>query len=152
MINLLSDFLLLFYFILGCYIALMGHLHNTIGLGFARGVFSLEYWLRDCDCRTLQLAKYPPQKLYNAAFSNNKMVAWKPYLHFISTYSIVSAPHWLQAPQPLKNVQFSLRWRMLAGSWLQNSRNSFISCCRLQWTHRVTSLLQFVGCQGLRLY
>ena len=37
MINLLSDFLLLFYFILGCYIALMGHLHNTIGLGFARG-------------------------------------------------------------------------------------------------------------------
>ena len=28
------------------YLALMGNLHNTIGLGFARGVFSLEYWLR----------------------------------------------------------------------------------------------------------
>ena len=37
-INLVFDFLLLFYFILGCYIALMGHLHNTIGLGFATTV------------------------------------------------------------------------------------------------------------------
>ena len=82
----------------------MGHLHNTIGLGFARGVFSLEYWLRDCDCTTLQLAKYPPQKLYNAAFSNNKMVAWKPYLHSISTYSIVSAPQRLQGPRMYSSV------------------------------------------------
>ena len=52
----------------------MGHLHNTIGLGFARGVFSLEYWLRDCDCTTLQLAKYPDKSSVVNTMSENKIV------------------------------------------------------------------------------
>ena len=137
MINLLSDFLLLFYFILGCYIALMGHLHNTIGLGFARGVFSLEYWLRDCDCTTLQLAKYPPQKLYNAAFSNNKMVAWKPYLHSISIPLFLL--HSGSRLQVLNNVQFRPdRWRMLAGQ---------DPGCRILWIPSAAA----AGCSGHRL-
>ena len=67
---------------------------------------------------TLQLAKYPPQKLYNAGFSNNNMVAWKPYLHSISN------PTPLQA---IKTVQFSpdRTEEADAGSWLLNTLNSF---------------------------